>query len=232
MELQIFGEIDDLTEQMCQIQEAQEDIELVINSPGGSALEAFQLLNIVEKCEHNVTARIEVMAASAAAVIALGCPNVKITAKDIVMLHNCWSVTVGDANEHEQQMQAMKAVDNALQLIVTQYCSEENAQYIRSKMNEGELWLTGEQVAELFDNVELVEIKSKIGNLAAKGGLDTLVARLHELQDKVAELEAQKEEEPKETPEEEETPEEPKEEEKQAYIVSEELKALLTVELE
>lgn len=214
MELQIFGEIYDLTEQMHQIQDAQEDVELVINSPGGSALEAFQLLNVVEKSEHKVTARIEVIAASAAAVIALGCPNVKITAKDIVMLHNCWTIACGNANDMEQQVQAMKAVDNALQLIVTQYCSEENAQYIRSKMDEGELWLTGEQVAELFDNVELVETKSKVGDLAAEGGLDTLVARLHELQDKVAELEALKQEG------------------KKAYVVSEELKALLTVELE
>lgn len=214
MELQIFGEIDDLTEQMHQIQDAQEDVELVINSPGGSALEAFQLLNVVEKSEHKVTARIEVMAASAAAVIALGCPNVKITAKDIVMLHNCWTIACGNANDMEQQVQAMKAVDNALQLIVTQYCSEENAQFIRSKMDEGELWLTGEQVAELFDNVELVETKSKVNALAAEGGLDTLVSRLHALQDKVAELEALKQEG------------------KKAYVVSEELKALLTVELE
>lgn len=228
MELEIFGEIDDLTEQMCQIQDAQEDVELVINSPGGSALEAFQLLNVVEKSEHNVTARIEVMAASAAAVIALGCPNVKITKKDIVMLHNCWTIAIGNANDMEQQVQAMKAVDNALQLIVTQYCSEENAQFIRSKMDEGELWLTGEQVAELFDNVELVESKSKVNALAAEGGLDTLVSRLHALQDKVAELEALKQEEEKE-----EDPEEKQEQEdKKAYIVSDELKALLTTELE
>lgn len=229
MELKIFGEIDDLTEQMCQIQDAQEDIDIVINSPGGSAIEAFQLLNIVEKCEHKVTAKIEVMAASAAAVIALGCPDVKITAKDIVMLHNCWTIAIGNANDMEQQVQAMKAVDNALQLIVTQYCSEENAQYIRSKMDEGELWLTGTQVAELFDNVELVEAKSKVGALAAEGGLDTLVSRLHDLQNKVAELEAKQEEEEEISEEEEE---EEEQEEKKAYVVPDDLKALLTLELE
>lgn len=251
--LQIIGEIDDLTEVYTAISDATEDVEILINSPGGSAFEAIQLVNLIDKCGKKVKAKVEVQAMSAAAVIALGCPEVELDSKAIVMLHNCWSVAIGNAKELEQQAEAMKAVDNALQEIVTTHCSEENADYIRSKMDDGELWLTGKQAAELFDNVTLCEKQEK-QTFAAAGELAGLVEKMQALETELAELKAEAvapieaeakeeveeapaeivdavEEEPvKEEEEEQEAPAEP--EQKLDYVVTDELKALLALELE
>ena len=220
--LEIIGEIEDLTEVYTGITDAQEDIEILINSPGGSAFEAIQLVNAIENTEHYVTAKVEVQAMSAAAVIALGCDHVEMDSKAIVMLHNCWTIAMGNAKELEQQAEACHAVDNALQMIVTKNCTEENANYIKQKMEDGELWLTGAQAAELFENVELVEKPAKQGLLAAAGSLCDLVAKVQDLETKLAEAT-----QPAPAPEPEPVPEPVAE-----YIVTDELKALLATELE
>lgn len=234
MEIKITDEIYDLSGVIAQIDGATEPVELVINSPGGSAIEALQLVNCVNRSGKEITARVEVQAMSAAAVIALGCPNVVIDSKAIVMLHNCWTFAVGDSKALETEAEACRAVDNALQEIVTSHCNEENAAYIRERMDDGELWLTGKQVAEMFNNVELEE-KQVNARLAAGGTLADLVdkynalcAELKALRDEPMKEEPEKEEPEKEEPET-EHPEDPEKEheEKQDYIITDKIKAIL-----
>ena len=71
MILELKGEIFD-TERICeQIKAAAEEVELVINSPGGDVFSGLQVVKAIENCKHDVTAKVEVMAASIAAIIAL-----------------------------------------------------------------------------------------------------------------------------------------------------------------
>lgn len=231
VKVNINGVIEDLTEAFTQIEDAVEPVEISINSQGGSAIEAIQLVNIVNKSGKDITARVEVQAMSAAAVIALGCPKVVMDSKAIIMLHNCWTVAIGNAKDLQNEVDACKAVDNALQEIVTAHCSEENAAYIRERMDDGELWLTGKQAAELFDNIELEE-KPVNARLAAGGTLADLVDKYNAL---CLEIKALKDEPPDEEEQEEEKkdeaaeePEEEKEpEEKQDYVVTDKIKAIL-----
>lgn len=221
----IIGEIDDLTEVYAQITDAAQEVEILINSPGGNAFEAIQLVNAIHNSSQPVTAKVEVQAMSAAAVIALGCDKVKIDRSAIVMLHNCWTIAIGNAKDLQQEVDACKAVDFALQDIITTHCSEENAEYIKARMDDGELWLTGVQVVELFDNVELVEKPQKEGLKAAAGSLADLIDKYNAL------VKAEKEEDP---PAEDEPPDEPdaeeekeSEPEKKAYVVPDNIKAIL-----
>ena len=154
MKLNIIGEVWDLQEQCAALINANEDVELVINSPGGSVFEGLQMVHAIQDCQHKVTARIEVMAASIAAVVALACDAVQIDKNSLLMLHNCWTFTAGNKEELQQEIDAMAAIDTIIHNIVEEHCSDDT---IGEQMDKGDVWLTGEDAAELFDIIELVE---------------------------------------------------------------------------
>lgn len=218
---EIKGDIYDLSYVADAINTAQEDVELTINSPGGSAIEGMNVARaILANANIKVTAKVETMAASAAAVIALSCDKVQMSRMDVLVLHHCWGVNIGNKEELQQELEAMEHIDAILEEYLTKHCKdEEKSELLKQRMTEGDVWLNADESADLFDNVEVVEIPEKdvLQNRVDMGKLvDELKATLAEnvaLKAQVAELQTEAEE-PKEEPEEEEseTPEPEKEE--------------------
>lgn len=239
MKINITGEVWDLQEQCAALANAVEDVELVINSPGGDVFQGLQMVHAIQDCKHKVTAKIEVMAASIAAVIALACDAVQIDKNSLLMLHNCWTFTAGNKEELQQEIDAMAAIDTIIHNIVAEHCYDNS---IGDQMDKGDVWLTGEDAAELFDIVELVEKEEKheLAACASLAKLVKMVAMLNKEEEKPEEPEEENPQEepeaepeaPEEEPEEELAPDEmdPEEEEpekKAEYVVPEGLKALL-----
>lgn len=242
MEIRITEEIFDTEETVKAIQTATEDIDLYINSPGGDVFAGLNVVNAIQKAKVQVTAHVEVMAASIAGVIALACDKVEIDKNSLIMLHNCWTVSSGNKKALEQDIKAMEAIDNILHNIISENSTDET---LIEQIEEGDVWLTGEEVAEIFTNAELIEIKKDYA-LCAYSSLVNLVKENKKLK---SEQEEEKEEEPeeenpeakdeeeKEEEEQEEKPEEeteePEQEEteeekkKEDYKVSDKLKDLL-----
>ena len=245
MEIKLTGEIFDTKDTVKAIQAATEDIDLYINSPGGDVFAGLNVVNAIQKSKVQVTAHVEVMAASIAGVIALACDTVEIDKNSLVMLHNCWTVSSGNKKALEQDIKAMEAVDNILHNIIIENATDDT---LIAQIEEGDVWLTGEEVAETFANAELIEIKKDYA-LCAYSSLVNLVKENKKLKaeqeepeeekpDAKDEEEKEKEEQPEEQPEqeeqeeqqEEEAPEEEKQEEekKDEYKISDKLKDLLT----
>ena len=178
MRCAITGDVVDLNDVCKQITDAQEDVELVINSPGGDVFAGFQLVNAISKCSYKVTARIEVMAASIAAIIALACDQVLIGKNDLFMLHNCWTFTAGNKEQLQQDIEMMTAVDKVLHNIIEEHCKDEN---ISEKMDAGDVWLVGEEVVEMFNHAELREESE--AQLAASATLAKLVLLARETEE-------------------------------------------------
>lgn len=221
MKLELNGEVWWTQGLVTDINNATEDIELVVNSPGGDVFEGLQVVNAIQKCPYKVTANVEVMSASIAAVITLACDNFTISKNDLMLLHNCWTFAMGNKEELREEADVMEKIDAILHNYITEHCN--NPEYVEGKMNAGDYWLTGEEVAELFDNCELVERTSeKVGTKAASASLAKLVKDYNAL---LAKETSEEEEEEEEAPvvAEEEIEEEPEEE----YVRSEELKELL-----
>lgn len=67
------------------------DIELVINSGGGSVFEAFAIYDFLKNSNLNVSVKIEGVAASAASVLALAGDSLPtMTENSVIMIHNAW----------------------------------------------------------------------------------------------------------------------------------------------
>lgn len=247
MEIKLTGEIFDTKDTVKAIQAATEDIDLYINSPGGDVFAGLNVVNAIQKSKVQVTAHVEVMAASIAGVIALACDTVEIDKNSLVMLHNCWTVSSGNKKALEQDIKAMEAVDNILHNIIIENATDDT---LIAQIEEGDVWLTGEEVAETFANAELIEIKKDYA-LCAYSSLVNLVKENKKLkaeqedpeeeQQDAKDEEKQEEEQPEEEEQEEEAPEEEQpeeqpeqeeekqeEEKKDEYKISDKLKDLLT----
>lgn len=246
MEIKLTGEIFDTEETVKTIQTATEDIDLYINSPGGDVFAGLNVVNAIQKSKVQVTAHVEVMAASIAGVVALACDKIEIDKNSLIMLHNCWTISSGNKKALEQDIKAMEAIDNILHNIISENSTDDT---LIAQIEDGDVWLTGEEVAEIFTNAELVDLKKDYA-LCAYSSLVNLVKENKKLKAEKEETKKETEEqteEQKDDPEEkdkeqeqeeqekepEETEEEPKQEEteeekkKEDYQVSDSLKDLL-----
>lgn len=98
-----------------------EDVRIVIDSPGGSCYEMVSIFNLIRDFARNNLQKIETyiqgLAASAASMIALaakaGNENNKIIVEDnsIFMIHNCWTVEIGDHRAMEEAARACLRID-------------------------------------------------------------------------------------------------------------------------
>ena len=236
MEIKFTGEMFDTEEIVKAIQTATEDIDLYINSPGGDVFAGLNVVNAIQKSKVQVTAHVEVMAASIAGVIALACDKIEIDKNSLIMLHNCWTISSGNKKALEQDIKAMEAIDNILHNIISENSTDDS---LIAQIEEGDVWLTGEEVAEIFTNAELIEIKKDYA-LCAYSSLDNLVKENKKLKSEQEEKKEPEEEKPEAKDEEEKKPDEEKEEEEQPeeekeqeekkkedYKVSDKLKDLL-----
>lgn len=157
---EITGEIWDLTDLKAQVTALDDDMELVINSPGGSVMEGLELINLIQKCEKKIKAKVEVQCCSIAAVIALACDSMEIKKTDFMVLHNCMTFAFGNKEALQQEIDAMTVVDSILHEYITARCKD--PEDLIAQLDEGkDVWLTGAQVAEMFDGVDLCEPKKK-----------------------------------------------------------------------
>lgn len=204
MEIRIVGEINDTENIVKLIESAVADVDLYINSPGGDVFAGLNVVNAIQKSKVQVMAHVEVMAASIAGVIALACDKIEIDKNSLIMLHNCWTVSMGNKKALEQDIKAMEAIDNILHNIISENSTDDT---LIAQIEDGDVWLTGEEVAEIFTNAELIEIKKDYA-LCAYSSLVNLVKENKKLK-------AEQEEEPEAKDEEEKKPDEEKEEEEQ-----------------
>jgi ATP-dependent protease ClpP protease subunit len=74
-------------------------IHLRINSPGGSVVEGTAIYNALRRHEGGLTVHIDAMAASMASVIAMAGKPVFMADNALLMLHNPWTVSMGESKD-------------------------------------------------------------------------------------------------------------------------------------
>lgn len=184
MDLFINGVIFDLAALRQQIENAAEDVVLHINSPGGDAFEGLETAHCIANAKYKVTARVGFFAASAAAIIALACDAVEIDKNSLLMLHNCWTVSIGSKNQLRSDADGMEAIDKVMHNIIDEHCDDGS---IFDAIEKGDMYLTGDEAAATFDHVTLVATKRKDG-MAAEAPLVNLVQENRELKKQVESL--------------------------------------------
>jgi len=90
------------------------DILLKINSPGGDVFDGIAMYNDLLAYPGKVTARIVGLAASAASIVALGAGRIEIADSAHYMIHNAWSLAIGDRHALRALADTLDGVDKGL----------------------------------------------------------------------------------------------------------------------
>ena len=129
------------------LDKCQGDISVWINSPGGDVFAAAQIYNMLMDYPHNVTVKINGLAASAASVIAMGGTVVQMSPVAMMMIHNPMTVAIGDSAEMQK---ASAMLDEVKESIMNAY--EIKTGLSRTKIShlmDAESWFNAKKAVEL-----------------------------------------------------------------------------------
>lgn len=202
--------------------EPNEELQISINSPGGSVYGGIAIANMIRQLSangHKTTAFVEGLAASIASVIMCACDKVVLGESSLIMIHNCWSIVQGDANTLRKEADSMDVMNDA---IISFYRSkfDLSPEKLKSLMDQ-ETWFSGKEAADFNFNCEV--IADEVGYKIAAKLKDIDLSKFKNLPKAFKEIIMEKEEEIKKVDDEVKNEEvvEEKVEQTQAEVVEE-----------
>ena len=147
---------------------AEGDIVLWINSPGGDCFAAAQIYNMLMDYPGSVTVKIDGLAASAASVIAMAGSTVEISPVGMVMIHNPMTISIGDVQEMERAIALLAEVKES---IINAYEIKTGMSRAKiSRLMDAETWMNAKKAVELrFADSVLYENREHLTGEAADG---------------------------------------------------------------
>ena len=122
-------------------------ITLSINSPGGDTIAASQIYTMLMEYPYDVTVKITGIAASAASVIAMAGTKVTMSPTSMMMVHNPFTVAMGDSAEMRR---ASQLLDEVKESIINAYELKTGMSRTQlSHMMNDETWMNAVKAKEL-----------------------------------------------------------------------------------
>ena len=120
--------------------QGEADVEININSLGGDVTAGLAIANALKAHKGKTTANVLGVAASMASVVACACDEVKMGDGAFLMIHNPWTLTVGEADDLRHEADVL---DKMRDSIIGFYQSKttKTADELKSLM-DAETWLT------------------------------------------------------------------------------------------
>ena len=140
---------DEVTPQMfrSELNAAEGDIDLWINSPGGDCYAAAQIYNMLMEYKGNVNVKIDGIAASAASVVAMAGSTVEISPLGMLMIHNPMTVSIGDTHEMERTITFLAEIKES---IINAYEIKTGLSRAKiSRLMDAETWMNAKKAVEL-----------------------------------------------------------------------------------
>jgi ATP-dependent protease ClpP protease subunit len=136
-------------------------IHLRINSPGGDVFEARAIVSAMQRSSARFVAHVDALAASAASVIAVAADEVLMAPGSMLMIHNAWTLQMGDKNAMLETASLLEKIDGT---IADQYAAKTGMKREDiAALMDAETWLTPEEaVSQKFaDGIEEKAVKAK-----------------------------------------------------------------------
>lgn len=120
-------------------------INLHINSPGGSVFEGIAIYNMLKNHPAYINVYVDALAASIASVIAMSGDDIFMPSNSMLMIHNPWTVAMGNANDLRKQADDL---DRIGELSVTTYLDKAGGKLDADTLHQlmdDETWLTAQE---------------------------------------------------------------------------------------
>ena len=122
-----------------------ETINLRISSPGGSVVEGNLIYNAIKRHKARVNVFIDGMAASMASVIAMAGDNITMAENALMMIHNPWTVSIGDS---EQLRKDADLMDKMKKAIINAYSRSSYSEEELEQMMNATTYFTAKEAVE------------------------------------------------------------------------------------
>ena len=124
------------------------DVDLYVNSPGGSVFDASTMLTDLEERagSHNVNVIVNGLCASAATYFLVGGSSRKIGKMGMVMVHQAWSIAIGNSTDFEKMVNLLQKMDQAYIDMIAEFSGMDRSKVESAVM--AETWFTAEEAIE------------------------------------------------------------------------------------
>ncbi|WP_420871651.1 head maturation protease, ClpP-related [Bacillus thuringiensis] len=131
-------------------------INLHVNSPGGSVFEGIAIYNMLKRHKAKVNVYVDALAASIASVIAMAGDTIYMPKNSMLMIHNPWTWTEGNATELRKAADDLDRIGNSSKQTYLQKAGEKLTDEKLQEMLNAETWLSADEAYEygLCDVVE------------------------------------------------------------------------------
>ncbi|MCJ2373725.1 head maturation protease, ClpP-related [Pseudomonas sp. RGM 3321] len=172
IEIYIYGEIggwgitaNQFIQDLKAIDDGVSPIVAAFNTIGGDLFDGLAIHNALNRLGERCTARIDALAASAGSVAACGAHRMVMASNAMLMIHNPWTYTAGDA---EDLRKVADVLDQTLEAIIAAYKakSPDIDEVELRRMVNAETWLTAPEALALGLADEIgagVEVKACLG---------------------------------------------------------------------
>lgn len=140
---------DDVTPQMFknELFAGNGPVTIWLNSPGGDCVAASQIYSMLMDYPHDVTVKIDGIAASAASVIAMAGTKVYMSPIALIMIHNPATTAFGD---HKDMTKAIEMLDEVKESIINAYEIRTGLSHTQlSHMMDETTWMNSKKAIEL-----------------------------------------------------------------------------------
>jgi len=133
---------------------SKEKWQIIVNSPGGFVIDAFEIFNIFSTYNGEIEFVINGMAASAMSYIIMSGDKISAFKNSIFMAHRAQAIGIGDADEIQREADIARAMDNVLAEAYSTRMQKSKEEILSEMKNE--IWLIGWEAltnAGIIDNV-------------------------------------------------------------------------------
>tara|TARA_R100001440_G_scaffold23689_1_gene38578 strand:+ start:10392 stop:11444 length:1053 start_codon:yes stop_codon:yes gene_type:complete len=134
------------------------DIELIVNSGGGSVFDALAIYDFLKNSTYNVSVKIEGLAASAATIIALSGSELPVMSENsFFMIHNAWmpivsmeSMNAEEIRDYKEELEKQAQLMDKINLKLAKIYANATGLQLSTiqEMMRAETWLTAEEAKE------------------------------------------------------------------------------------
>ncbi|MEJ9151078.1 Clp protease ClpP [Bacillus smithii] len=145
-------------------------INLYINSPGGSVFEGIAIHNMLKRHKAKVNVYVDALAASIASVIAMAGDTIYMPKNSMLMIHNPWTFTYGNAAELRKMADDLDRIGNSSKQTYLQKAGDKLTEEKLQEMLDAETWLSADEAFEYG----LCDVVQEANQMAASINFDLL----------------------------------------------------------
>lgn len=188
-ELMLYGEISDVSWYGDEVTPKQfkndldalgdiKNLNIYINSGGGDVFAGQAIYSMLKRHAAYKTSYTDGLAASIASIIAQAADKRVIASNGMMMVHNAWTIALGNKNELRKIADTMEQIDKTLIGVYSEKTGLKDAEII--EMLDAETWMTAEEAVKKGFADEIEEGKKVAASI--KGGILMLNSQQFELE--------------------------------------------------